>query len=227
MLDKKIMKYKVEDILVNNRHSKYKILGICNQIYFLSKSNNFDQASPYPMTQQELDDNGYRLLSKAEDIPTNKDSIIIVPNFPYPTRISYDLPNKENFTKWMKSCLTLEQIDIVYKELLENYGYRIGQAVFNHFGIIDELSKKLDLRDYFHIEDYELLYRLGNDPKEYMVWGKNKDKDGKLLEETIYVPINQLGTSHLENILKLDYMNEAYRYYMKEELEVRKGNSVK
>jgi hypothetical protein len=59
--------------------------------------------------------------------------------------------------------------------------------------------------------------------REYLKWGNNYDKDMNRLPKTIWKPIKELTTGHIEAILNGNYTNnEIYLDTFKKELEWRK-----
>lgn len=62
--------------------------------------------------------------------------------------------------------------------------------------------------------------------REYLKWGNNYDIDMNLLPETIWKPIKDLNTQHIEAILSGNYtQNEIYLDTFKKELKFRKTKS--
>lgn len=61
--------------------------------------------------------------------------------------------------------------------------------------------------------------------REHLLWGKNYTKEGKLMKGTLYVPIKDLDTDHIEAILDGGYSKEGtfYNSVFKEELKYRKN----
>jgi len=57
-------KYKENDILINEDGGKRKILGVCGQVYFISKENEPECSSGVFFTEKELEDMGYKLLEE-------------------------------------------------------------------------------------------------------------------------------------------------------------------
>lgn len=88
------------------------------------------------------------------------------------------------------------------------------------------------LRRSIHLEDLpEDLTIMDNGTHElrrkYLKWGNNYDKDMNLLSETIWKPIKDLSTDHIEAILAGNYtQNEVYVETFKKELEYRKENNL-
>ncbi len=63
-------KYKENDILISDCDNK-KVLGICGQVYAMSKVNSFDEADGL-FTETELEKRGFRLLEE-EFNPKNRE----------------------------------------------------------------------------------------------------------------------------------------------------------
>lgn len=59
--------------------------------------------------------------------------------------------------------------------------------------------------------------------REHLKWGNNYDKDMNALPETIWVPIKNMSSEHIQAILDGGYVknNYAYQELFKEELEFR------
>lgn len=59
--------------------------------------------------------------------------------------------------------------------------------------------------------------------REHLKWGNNYDKDMNALPETIWVPIKDMSSEHIQAILDGGYVknNYAYQELFKEELEFR------
>lgn len=61
------MQYKENDILVDKYGDERKVLGICGQVCFLSRTDDFDWING-TYTKKELDEVGYHLKSNAPTI---------------------------------------------------------------------------------------------------------------------------------------------------------------
>ena len=59
--------------------------------------------------------------------------------------------------------------------------------------------------------------------REHLKWGNNYDKDMNALPETIWVPIKDMSSEHIQAILDGGYVknNYAYQELFKEELKFR------
>lgn len=61
--------------------------------------------------------------------------------------------------------------------------------------------------------------------REYLVWGKNYDKDMNRLPKTEYVFIKDLTTDHIEAILKTQTrISDFYKEVFNDEMKLRKEN---
>lgn len=84
------------------------------------------------------------------------------------------------------------------------------------------------LRRNIHIEAPYIELSIEDDSKfetrrEYLKWGSNYDKDMNPLPKTIWKPIKELDTDHIEAILEGNFTNnEIYLDTFKKELEWRK-----
>lgn len=75
---------------------------------------------------------------------------------------------------------------------------------------------------WYYIEEDEILEKLGMEPREYLLWGQNYDKNMNLLPSTIYKPIKDLETDHIQAILDGEYTkNPKYIKCFEEELKLR------
>lgn len=76
---------------------------------------------------------------------------------------------------------------------------------------------------WYYDEEYDILEALGYDKAECYYWGINFDKDNNELPETIYKPINELETDHLNAILDGGFVdrNPMYMKIMRNELNKR------
>jgi hypothetical protein len=59
--------------------------------------------------------------------------------------------------------------------------------------------------------------------REHLKWGNNYDKDMNALPETMWIPIKDMSSEHIQAILDGGYVknNYAYQELFKEELEFR------
>jgi len=79
----------------------------------------------------------------------------------------------------------------------------------------------------FDKADYIDLYKLFkdctlNECTQYLMWGQNYDKDMNKLPETIFKPICELTTDHIQAILDGNYCkDEMYLYVFNYELSTR------
>lgn len=62
--------------------------------------------------------------------------------------------------------------------------------------------------------------------REWVVWGKNYDKDMNLLSKTEWVPIKDLETDHIYKILELNYLIKFMRRLLEDEILYRCGEKV-
>lgn len=60
--------------------------------------------------------------------------------------------------------------------------------------------------------------------REWVLWGKNYDKDMNRLEETEWTPIKNLDTDHIYKILELN-IPDSYRRLMEEEI-IHRENKI-
>lgn len=81
----------------------------------------------------------------------------------------------------------------------------------------------------FDKNDYIDLYKLFKDCTldectQYLMWGQNYDKDMNKLPETIFKPICELTTDHIQAILNGNYCkDEMYLHVFNYELNKRNG----
>lgn len=100
----------------------------------------------------------------------------------------------------------------------QNPDQRFGQVLIN-------LNLIPDNFDIWSDEESDILDAQGVPKRETMMWGTNFDKDMNRLPETIWKPINELTTDHIEAILDGNWArNPKYIEEFKNELELRKLN---
>ena len=79
---------------------------------------------------------------------------------------------------------------------------------------------------WYYREDSEILEELGFEDREFLLWGQNYDKDMNLLPKTIYRPIKDLNTDHIEAILNGNWCRyERHLNCFKKELKLRNDNT--
>ena len=88
------------------------------------------------------------------------------------------------------------------------------------------------LRRNINIEPYIELSIIDNGThklrRQYLTWGNNYDKDMKRLPETVYTPIMNMTSEHIQAILDNNYVenNKFYKELFEEELKFRIRESV-
>jgi len=119
------------------------------------------------------------------------------------------LPLKE---EWLKYT------DYRLGQLIDNNDFKTGQKELSEF-----LQSKID-RMLFHIEDNDLLLALGIPVRDFFIWGKNYDENGNQLEKTEYILLKDMGTDHIENVIKylIENNNLNNIQLFKDELELRR-----
>lgn len=112
------------------------------------------------------------------------------------------------------------QLDLLKDVWLEHQDWRFSQLLINT-GLIPNYPGF-----WYHKEEPEILEELGYPPSECYYWGQNFDKNMKLLPKTIYKPIKELTTEHLEAILDGGFVNRNLKYksIMEKELKDRRIN---
>ena len=76
---------------------------------------------------------------------------------------------------------------------------------------------------WYYIEDGEILEQLGIPPREYLLWGKNYDKDMNLLSKTERILIKDMDTDHIQAVLDGGWCKSGkYFECFKNELKLRK-----
>jgi len=63
--------------------------------------------------------------------------------------------------------------------------------------------------------------------REWVLWGRNYDKDMNRLKETQWIPIKDLDTDHIYKILEIDGIANSYRRLMEEEIIYREEQILK
>lgn len=107
----------------------------------------------------------------------------------------------------------------IEKFWLSNPDLRFSQVLIN-LGIIPNVSGF-----WYYMEEDEILERLGIEPREYLLWGQNYDKNMNLLPNTVYKLIKDLRTDHIQAILDGGYVkNSKYSKCFEEELKLRSKN---
>jgi len=98
----------------------------------------------------------------------------------------------------------------------ENYDERFSQVLVN-LGIIPNIPGL-----WYYKEEPEILLDLGVNPREFLLWGQNYDKDMNRLDRTIWQTIDKLDTDHIEAIIDGGFCkDEVYLDTFKKELELR------
>lgn len=109
-----------------------------------------------------------------------------------------------------------ENKKIIKNFWLKNPDLRFSQVLIN-LGIIPNIPGF-----WYYIEEDEILEKLEIEPREYLLWGQNYDKNMNLLPSTIYKPIKDLETDHIQAILDGGYTkNPKYIKCFEEELKLR------
>lgn len=138
--------------------------------------------------------------------------------------------DKVNFKKvineiW-KLDLSDEHIDMIEleKEYLrkkwkENQDWRFSQLLVN-VGLIPNVPGF-----WYYTEEYELLEKLGYQPRETRYWGTDFTPDMKRLNKTEYKLIKDLDTDHIKAIISGGWVGEKNPYYtlLTEELKLRES----
>jgi hypothetical protein len=106
--------------------------------------------------------------------------------------------------------------DEVLKYWEKNYDMRFGQVLINLQLLPDKLPIWID-------EESAILDAQGTPKRETMLWGNNYDKDMNLLPKTIWRPIAEMSTDHIQAILDGGWVdkNPNYRQVFEEEIELR------
>lgn len=109
----------------------------------------------------------------------------------------------------------------VSKYWLKNPDQRIGQVLINLNLIPDNFQIWYD-------EESDILKDQGIEPREFLVWGCNYDKDMNLLPEIKYRLIKDLDTDYIINILSMfdapqntHKLNSLYKETFVKELKIR------
>lgn len=98
---------------------------------------------------------------------------------------------------------------------LENYDMRFGQMLIN-------LEYMPDTMQIWTDEEYDILYDQGLPLREVLLWGNNYDKDMNRLPETIWRPICEMKTDHIQAILDGNWCkNPKYKETFEAEIILR------
>ena len=104
---------------------------------------------------------------------------------------------------------------------LENPDLRYSQVLIN-LGIIPNISGF-----WYYIEEDEILEQLGIPAREYLLWGRNYDKDMNLLPKTERILIKDMATDHIQAILDGNFAkNPKYIECFKNELKLRENEKT-
>jgi hypothetical protein len=110
------------------------------------------------------------------------------------------------------------EFELLEETWVKNPDWRLTQLLVNT-GITPNLPGF-----WYYVEDAEFLVSLGFKMRDGLIWGTNFDKDMNKLPETIWRPIKDLTTDHIQAILDGKWVKEGslhYKYFT-EELEFRK-----
>ena len=79
---------------------------------------------------------------------------------------------------------------------------------------------------WYYWEEEEILLKLGIEPREFLFWGRNYDKDMNQLPKTEYLLIKNMKTDHIKAILDGKWCTFGIYYdtFIKE-LELRNNNT--
>jgi hypothetical protein len=82
---------------------------------------------------------------------------------------------------------------------------------------------------WYYMEDHEFLMNLRFEIREVVLWGTNYTEAMIRLPETIWRPIKDLTTAHIEAILEGNWVRKESIYfeYFTNELNLRKNESTK
>ena len=104
---------------------------------------------------------------------------------------------------------------------LKNPDLRFSQVLIN-LGIVPNISGF-----WYYLEEDEILEKLEIPQREYLLWGQNYDKDMNILPKTIYKPIKDLDTDHIQAILDGNFCkSEEYKKCFEEELKLREDGNT-
>jgi hypothetical protein len=100
-----------------------------------------------------------------------------------------------------------------------NYDQRFGQMLIN-LGYLPE-----NYRIWGDEEDW-ILKAQGIPEREFMLWGRNFDKDMNKLPKTEWILIKDMSTDHIQAIIDGEWVKKGNPYYdaFQKELELRKLN---
>ena len=125
-----------------------------------------------------------------------------------------------NISEELKDTFTLtilEKYEKIRSFWKSNYDLRFPQVLIN-MGIIPNYSGF-----WYYIEEVEILLKLGIEPREFLFWGRNYDKDMHKLPKTEYLLIKDMNTDHIQAIIDGKWCISGIHYetFLKE-LERRK-----
>lgn len=108
----------------------------------------------------------------------------------YFNRIEVSEELKNNYTDSI-----LKNYEKIRKYWKSNYDLRFPQVLVN-LGIIPNYQGF-----WYYIEEVEILLKLGVEPREFLFWGRNYDKDMHKLPKTEYLLIKDMNTDHIQAII--------------------------
>lgn len=112
-------------------------------------------------------------------------------------------------------------LGLIEKTWYENPDWRFSQVLVN-LGIIPNIPGF-----WYYMEDEQVLIEQGVPARECILWGNNYDKDMNRLPKTIWRPIKDMKTDHIQNILDGKWTgNPLYTKTFKEELLLRQQNDA-
>lgn len=101
----------------------------------------------------------------------------------------------------------------------ENHDLRFSQVLVN-LGVIQNYPG-----NWYYMEENEILEILGFEPRDYLFWGANFDKDMNKLPGTIRKPIKELKTDHIQAIIDGNWCrSDTYLKCFKDELKLREND---
>lgn len=125
-------------------------------------------------------------------------------------------PNMDEETRQEMYQAIYPKLELVEEAWYENPNWRFGQVLVN----LDIIPNTPGL--WYYMEEDDLLLKQGVPARECLLWGNNFDKDMNRLPKTIWKPIKDMNTDHIQNILDNEWTgNSKYIKAFKAELQLR------
>lgn len=122
------------------------------------------------------------------------------------------------------------QLDIIVDNIYDSWDFILNEWKNNPDWRFTQVLVNLEFIPnypgmWYYTEESEILVSLGIDAREYLLWGKNYDKDMNRLPETQYALIKDLETDHIKSILDGGWCKAGPHFdCLSEELRIREND---